>query len=67
MTKEELANKFLEIDIEALNYIQSITLDYKRCLRDDEDYDEMIGRIYLTLSEIENLKIDYETQGGCHG
>lgn len=59
MTKEELADKFLELDLNPLFYMTDIAVNWRKCLLANKDGNKVVNDIFKILTTIENLQEDF--------
>lgn len=60
MTKEELADRILELDLSSFNYVSDVIVNHTKCDRDGVSPAEVGYDLFGVLAEIEGIVLEYE-------
>ena len=63
MTPNDLAKRFMELDMDLLSYISDIKINYVRCNNYHRDWDEVEDGVIKLITDLENLHLEYYEEG----
>lgn len=63
MTPNDLAKRFMELDMDLLSYISDIKINYVRCNNHHKDWAKVENGVARLITDLENLHLEYYEEG----